>query len=93
MSRPSISTTAEPSATTSTPRLDELRDISRNSRTYIAQIEQRERARTGIASLKVRFNNVFGYYIEISKANLTTRPPITNASKPWSTPSVTPRPN
>jgi DNA mismatch repair protein MutS len=52
------------------PRLDELRDISRNSRTYIAQIEQRERARTGIASLKVRFNNVFGYYIEISKANL-----------------------
>ena len=52
------------------PRLDELRDISRNSRTYIAQIEQRERARTGIASLKVRFNNIFGYYIEISKANL-----------------------
>jgi len=50
-------------------RLDELRDISRNSRTYLAQIEQRERARTGIASLKVRFNNVFGYYIEISKAN------------------------
>jgi DNA mismatch repair protein MutS len=52
------------------PRLDELRDISRNSRTYIAQIEQRERTRTGIASLKVRFNNVFGYYIEISKSNL-----------------------
>jgi DNA mismatch repair protein MutS len=50
-------------------KLDELRDISRNSRTYLAQIEQRERARTGIASLKVRFNNVFGYYIEISKAN------------------------
>jgi len=52
------------------PRLDELRDISRNSKTYIAQIEQRERAKTGISSLKVRFNNVFGYYIEISKANL-----------------------
>jgi DNA mismatch repair protein MutS len=51
------------------PALDELRDISRNSRTYLAQIEQRERARTGIASLKVRFNSVFGYYIEISKAN------------------------
>jgi DNA mismatch repair protein MutS len=49
--------------------LDELRDISRNSRQYIAQIEQRERTRTGIQSLKVRFNNVFGYYIEISKAN------------------------
>jgi DNA mismatch repair protein MutS len=54
--------------------LDELRDISRNSRTYIAQIEQRERTRTGIASLKVRFNNVFGYYIEISKANSHNAP-------------------
>ena len=54
--------------------LDELRDISRNSRQYIAQIELRERARTGIHSLKVRFNNVFGYYIEISKANLHNAP-------------------
>ena len=49
--------------------LDELRDLSRNGRQYIAQIEARERGRTGIQSLKVRFNNVFGYYIEISKAN------------------------
>jgi DNA mismatch repair protein MutS len=56
------------------PELDELRDISRNSRQYIAQIETRERARTGIGSLKVRFNNVFGYYIEISKANLQLAP-------------------
>jgi DNA mismatch repair protein MutS len=55
--------------------LDELRDISQNSRTYLVQIEQRERARTGIASLKVRFNNVFGYYIEISKSNLHLAPP------------------
>ena len=54
--------------------LDQLRDISRNSRQYIAQIETRERARTGIQSLKVRFNNVFGYYIEISKANLHHAP-------------------
>lgn len=50
--------------------LDELRDISLNGKTYLAQIEQRERTRTGITSLKVRFNNVFGYYIEISKANM-----------------------
>jgi DNA mismatch repair protein MutS len=57
-----------------TPELDELRDISRNSRQYIAAIEARERARTGIGSLKVRFNNVFGYYIEISKANLASAP-------------------
>ncbi|HVO98692.1 MAG TPA: DNA mismatch repair protein MutS [Bryobacteraceae bacterium] len=57
------------------PRLDELRDISKNSKTYLAQIEQRERTRTNITSLKVRFNNVFGYYIEISKANLHLAPP------------------
>ncbi len=54
--------------------LDQLRDISRNSRQYIAEIEARERTRTGIQSLKVRFNNVFGYYIEISKANLHHAP-------------------
>ncbi len=51
------------------PTLDELRGLSRNSKQYIAQIEQRERQRTGIGSLKVKFNNVFGYYLEISKAN------------------------
>src|SRR5581483_5482532 len=54
--------------------LDELRDLSRNSRQYIAQIELRERSRTGIQSLKVRFNNVFGFYIEISKPNLHLAP-------------------
>ncbi|MBY0373171.1 MAG: DNA mismatch repair protein MutS [Bryobacteraceae bacterium] len=54
--------------------LDELRDVQKNGRNYIAQIEVRERNRTGIASLKVRFNNVFGYYIEISKANLHLAP-------------------
>ena len=55
--------------------LDELRDLSRNSKQYIAQIEQRERQRTGIGSLKVKFNSVFGYYIEISKANQHLAPP------------------
>jgi DNA mismatch repair protein MutS len=50
--------------------LDELRDLSHNGRQYIARIEGRERVRTGIQSLKIRFNNVFGYYIEISKPNL-----------------------
>lgn len=54
--------------------LDELRDLSRNGRQYIAQIEARERTRTSIQSLKIRFNNVFGYYIEISKANLHLAP-------------------
>jgi DNA mismatch repair protein MutS len=52
------------------PELDELRGISRGGRETIAAIEERERARTGIASLKVRFNRVFGFYIEVSRANL-----------------------
>ncbi|MBM3725620.1 MAG: DNA mismatch repair protein MutS [Acidobacteria bacterium] len=54
--------------------LDELRAIKTNSQQFIAAIETRERGRTGIQSLKVRFNNVFGYYIEISKANLHLAP-------------------
>jgi DNA mismatch repair protein MutS len=55
-------------------RLDELRNLSQNSKTFLARIEQRERDRTGIGSLKIRFNNVFGYYIEISKANMHLAP-------------------
>ncbi len=50
--------------------LDELRELSRNSKAVLAQIEHRERERTGISSLKVKFNSIFGYYIEVSKANL-----------------------
>src|SRR6202451_2863124 len=50
--------------------LDELRELSRNSKQVLAQIEQRERGRTGIVSLKVKFNSIFGYYLEVSKANL-----------------------
>lgn len=54
--------------------LDELRNLSRNSKQYVAQIEQRERQRTGISSLKVKFNNIFGYYIEITNPNLHLAP-------------------
>ena len=54
--------------------LDELREISRGGRKTIAAIEERERGRTGISSLKVRFNRVFGYYIEVTKANLALVP-------------------
>jgi len=54
--------------------LDELRTISRSGKQVIAQMEERERARTGINSLKVRYNRVFGYYIEISKSNLHAVP-------------------
>jgi DNA mismatch repair protein MutS len=54
--------------------LDELRDISKQGRQIIAGMEERERKRTGIASLKIRYNQVFGYYIEISKPNLHLSP-------------------
>jgi len=54
--------------------LDELKRISRSGRQAIADMENQERARTGIGSLKVRFNRVFGYYIEISKSNLHATP-------------------
>ncbi|WP_419807150.1 DNA mismatch repair protein MutS [Terriglobus sp.] len=54
--------------------LDELRGLSRSGREAIAAIEERERARTGIGSLKVRFNNVFGYYLEITRSNLANVP-------------------
>ena len=49
--------------------LDGIRDGSKNARDYIAGLESQERARTGIKNLKVGFNKVFGYYIEVSKAN------------------------
>jgi DNA mismatch repair protein MutS len=54
--------------------LDELRELSRSGRQALAAIEERERERTGIGSLKVRFNNVFGYYIEVTKANAKAVP-------------------
>ncbi|MBS1814292.1 MAG: DNA mismatch repair protein MutS [Acidobacteria bacterium] len=54
--------------------MDELRTLSRSGRESIAAIEERERQRTGITSLKVRFNSVFGYYLEITKANLANVP-------------------
>jgi DNA mismatch repair protein MutS len=52
------------------PELDDLRGISRSGKQRIAEMEEAERARTGINSLKIRYNRVFGYYIEVSKSNL-----------------------
>jgi len=52
------------------PELDELRSISRGGKDYIAAMEERERRRTGIGSLKVGYNKVFGYYIEVTRPNL-----------------------
>jgi DNA mismatch repair protein MutS len=54
--------------------IDDLRRISRSGKQVIAEMEEAERVRTGIGSLKVRFNRVFGYYIEVSKSNLHAVP-------------------
>lgn len=56
------------------PELDELRRIRSSGKSVIAQIENQERQKTGISSLKVRYNQVFGYYIEITKPNLPLVP-------------------
>jgi DNA mismatch repair protein MutS len=50
--------------------LDKLRHIQRNGKSWIAQLEEQERKRTGIKSLKIGYNRIFGYYLEITKSNL-----------------------
>jgi len=52
------------------PEVDRLRALNRDSKTWLSDLERKEQERTGIKSLKVRFNSVFGYYIEITKSNL-----------------------
>lgn len=54
--------------------LDELRELGRSGRQALVAIEERERARTGIGSLKVRFNSVFGYYLEVTKSHAKSVP-------------------
>ena len=54
--------------------LDELRQASRDGKNWITELQEREIASTGIKSLKVRFNSVFGYFIEITKSNLASAP-------------------
>jgi len=55
--------------------LDELRDLSRDAKAYIAKLQADERKRTGIPNLKVGYNSVFGYYIEVTKSHLGRIPP------------------
>jgi DNA mismatch repair protein MutS len=57
------------------PALDELRNAQRGGKDWIAKLQADEIERTGISSLKVRFNSVFGYYIEVTKSNLDKVPP------------------
>ncbi|MCH8106855.1 MAG: DNA mismatch repair protein MutS [Chloroflexi bacterium] len=56
------------------PELDEVKRASREATRFIASLEQRERERTGIKGLKVGYNHVFGYYIEVSRANIANVP-------------------
>jgi DNA mismatch repair protein MutS len=70
-------------------QLDQFRDASRNGKSWIAELEQQERVRTGIKSLKIGFNRVFGYYIEVTRANVhlleegryTRKQTLTNAER------------
>ena len=70
------------------PSLDRVRESSHEGKKWIAELETQERMRTGISSLKVRYNRVFGYYIEVTKSNLPAVPPhymrkqtLTNAER------------
>jgi DNA mismatch repair protein MutS len=54
--------------------LDELKDLSKNGKQWIAKFQQQERDRSGIKSLKVGYNRVFGYYLEVTKANIAQVP-------------------
>ncbi len=55
-------------------KLDTFRDASRNGKTWLASLEQKERERTGIKTLKIGYNRIFGYYIEVTKANISALP-------------------
>ncbi|MGQ9617778.1 MAG: DNA mismatch repair protein MutS [Candidatus Aminicenantia bacterium] len=57
------------------PSIDELKKLSREAKEFIANLERKERERTGINSLKIKFNKVFGYSIEVTKPNLHLVPP------------------
>ena len=56
------------------PELDELKGVSRKGKEWVAELEEQERKATGIKSLKVKFNKVFGYFIEVTKSNLSHVP-------------------
>ncbi len=74
------------------PELDQIRAGAQSAKEWIAGLEASERSRTGIGNLRVAFNRVFGYYIEVTRSNRRRSPPITCASRPWSAPSASSRP-
>ena len=73
--------------------LDELRRIAYSGKDYLLQIQQRESELTGIPSLKIGYNNVFGYYIEVRNVHKDKVRRSGFASRHWSMPSVTLRRN
>ena len=73
-----------------TPEIDSLRAMTRDARGFLLGLERLERERTGIKTLKVGHNKVFGYYIEVSPANAHPRPrSTTSAARPSSAPNAT----
>ena len=73
--------------------LDKMRLASKDARQYLASLEKQEREKTGIKSLKVGYNRVFGYYIEVSQANLPQVPILISASRLWLTGKDSSHPN
>jgi DNA mismatch repair protein MutS len=70
--------------------LDELREVARGGKEYLARLQAEESKRTGIPSLKVSYNKVFGYYLEVTNAHKDKVPGRSgSASRPSSTPSAT----
>ena len=69
--------------------LDELRALSTNADQFLIDLEEREKAASGIATLKVGYNRVHGYYIEISKAQADKAPRTTRAGRRSRAPSAT----
>ncbi len=69
--------------------VDELRDIVHGGRGYLSQMEARLKEETGIRTLKIGYNRVFGYYIEVSRSFSEQVPKTSSASRPWPMPSAT----
>ena len=88
-SRPPTSRTAASSATATPPNSTNSAPPRRGGKDWIARLQEDERKRTGIDSLKIKFNNVFGYFIEVTKSQPRQGPRrLHRASRPWPTPSA-----
>ncbi len=71
------------------PEVDRLRSILHGGKSFLAQMEAEEKEKTGIRTLKIGYNKVFGYYIEVSNSFKEQVPDTISASRRWSTASAT----